>query len=65
MAGHRTAGIGHRKNVLDDLLRDTERELEMRPLIVRQRAQDAMCATIERVGSIRDSKGHARVLRAT
>jgi hypothetical protein len=53
-----------RENVLDGLRRDAERELAMRAGIVRQRAQDAMCATIEGVGSIRDSKALARVLSA-
>jgi hypothetical protein len=53
-----------RKNVLDEVHRAAEPELENRLLIAHHRAQDAMCATIERVGSIRDSKGRARVLGA-
>jgi hypothetical protein len=50
--------------VLDELQRDAERVLTMRALITRQRAQDAPCATIQRVGSIRDFEAVLVVLRA-
>jgi phosphoribosyl-dephospho-CoA transferase len=42
--------------VLDGLALGAERVLARRALITRQRAQDAMSATIEVAGSIRDFK---------
>jgi hypothetical protein len=53
-----------RENVLDEVSSDAELEVEKRPLIVRQRVQNSMCATIAGAGSIRDSKALARALRA-
>jgi hypothetical protein len=53
-----------RTNVVDGLRGEAQRGLAMRAPIARQRAQDALCATIEGVGSIRDPKCLARVLRA-
>jgi hypothetical protein len=53
-----------RTNVLDDLEGDARRVMANRVLISRQRAQDAMCATIEGLGSICDSRGLARAPRA-
>jgi hypothetical protein len=53
-----------RTNVLDDLEGDARRVMANRVLISRQRAQDAMCVTIEGLGSICDFGAVVLVLRA-
>jgi hypothetical protein len=50
--------------VLDELRRDAKGELVNRELIARQRAQDAMCATREGGGAIRDFEAVLVVLSA-